>query len=267
MELPLRQIIESIIFIAEKPVKADFLLEILTGQKQTAHTEDPEEAEETLPETETAPTVPADLPEDAVSIAAIETALEELIQKYSDDVYPFEIRKVARGYQFFTKEAYYPWLRKASIHRNRKRLTRAALETVSIIAYRQPITKAEVEFIRGVNCDYAVQKLLEKQLITIIGRSDGPGRPLLYGTSDFFMEYFGISDVADLPKLKEFEDTAEQHMELFRQHQEDPSAKTARTKGEDETEKEDTESETLLGTEGDATGTGWPGVRSPAEEE
>ena len=168
MELPLRQIIESIIFIAEKPVKADFLLEILTGQKQT---EAPEETEETLPETETAPTVPVPLPEDALSIAAIETALEELVQKYSDDIYPFEIRKVARGYQFFTKEAYYPWLRKASIHRNRKRLTRAALETVSIIAYRQPITKAEVEFIRGVNCDYAVQKLLEKQLITIIGRS------------------------------------------------------------------------------------------------
>ena len=88
--------------------------------------------------------------------------------------------------------------------RNQKKLSRAALETLSIIAYRQPITRPEIEFIRGVNCDYAIQKLLEKKLIDIAGRADAPGRPLLYQTSPFFMEYFGINDLKDLPTPKDF---------------------------------------------------------------
>jgi segregation and condensation protein B len=92
----------------------------------------------------------------------------------------------------------------------KKRLSRSALETLSIIAYKQPVTKSELERIRGVNCDYAIQKLLEKELVAIQGRSDGPGRPLLYGTSDKFMDYFGLKSLDDLPKPKEFREPSNQ---------------------------------------------------------
>jgi segregation and condensation protein B len=85
-------------------------------------------------------------------------------------------------------------------------LSQAALETLAIVAYKQPVSKSEVEQIRGVNCDYALQKLLEKELVMIAGRSDGPGRPLLYATSDKFMDYLGIRTLSDLPKPKDFKE-------------------------------------------------------------
>lgn len=86
-------------------------------------------------------------------------------------------------------------------------MSQVALETLSIIAYRQPVSKVDLESIRGVNCDYAIQKLLEKELVMISGRSDGPGRPLLYSTSEKFMDYFGLGSLKDLPKLKDFKQT------------------------------------------------------------
>jgi len=147
--------------------------------------------------------------------------LNELVDKYQSDIYPFEVKAVAEGYQFFTKRAFYPYVKQATLQKNKKRLSKSALETLAIIAYKQPITKAEAEFIRGVSCDYAIQKLLERKLVSITGRSDAPGRPLLYATSPFFMQYFGIKDVSDLPKLKEFEELAEDHLEMFRQQQEE----------------------------------------------
>jgi segregation and condensation protein B len=87
---------------------------------------------------------------------------------------------------------------------SKKRLSNSALETLSIIAYKQPVTKSQIEQIRGVNCDYTTQKLLEKELIEILGKADSIGRPLLYGTSAKFMEYFGINDLSELPTPKDF---------------------------------------------------------------
>jgi segregation and condensation protein B len=89
--------------------------------------------------------------------------------------------------------------------KNKKRLSTAALETLSIIAYRQPVSKAELEHVRGVSCDYSIQKLLEKELIEITGKSDAPGKPILYGTSKLFMDYFGLKDPKDMPKLKDLQ--------------------------------------------------------------
>jgi len=86
----------------------------------------------------------------------------------------------------------------------KRRLSKVALETLSIIAYKQPVSRAEIEQIRGVNADYAIDKLLEKELIEIAGRSSGPGKPLLYTTSGKFMDYFGLRSMEDLPQLKEF---------------------------------------------------------------
>ena len=131
-------------------------------------------------------------------------SIGHLIERYKSEQYSFEIVEISGGYQFFTKGAYHGTIGNLLREHTKKRLSRAALETLSIIAYRQPINKGELEKIRGVNCDYAVQKLLEKELVIIKGRSEGPGRPLLYGTSDRFMNYFGIKSLLDLPKLKEF---------------------------------------------------------------
>lgn len=133
-------------------------------------------------------------------------ALRTLQERYADDAYAFELQEIAEGYQFLTKPAYHNTVGTYLRQTTRKRLSRAALETLSIIAYRQPVTKTILEKIRGVSCDYSVQKLLEKELVEIVGRDEGPGRPLLYGTSGKFMDYFGLKSLADLPKPKEFKE-------------------------------------------------------------
>jgi segregation and condensation protein B len=114
--------------------------------------------------------------------------------------------EIAGGYQFLTKGAYHTTVAIHLRQATKKRLSQAALETLAIIAYKQPVSRPEVEEIRGVNCDYALQKLLEKELVFIAGRSEGPGRPLLYGTTEKFMDYLGINSLTDLPKPKDFKD-------------------------------------------------------------
>lgn len=107
------------------------------------------------------------------------------------------------GYQFLTKAAFRPTVEALLKQRVKKRLSTSALETLSIIAYKQPVSRPQLEQIRGVNCDYAIQKLLEKELIVIQGRSDYAGKPILYGTSKKFMDHFGINHLNQLPELKE----------------------------------------------------------------
>ena len=132
-------------------------------------------------------------------------AIELLKEKFASDLFSFEIIEIGGGFQFMTKGAYYPVVGQHLKLESKKKLSRAALETLAIISYKQPTTKTSIETIRGVNCDYSVQKLLDKELIEISGRDTGPGRPLLYTTSDKFMNYFGLKSLNDLPKLKEFE--------------------------------------------------------------
>lgn len=136
--------------------------------------------------------------------AEVEAAIQASITKYDAESFPFHIYQLAEGYQFLTKPAYQASIAILLKQKSRKRLSTSALETMAIIAYKQPITKTEIEQIRGVNCDYAVQKLLEKELIVIKGKAESPGRPLLYGTSDQFMAYFGINSLKDLPQPKDF---------------------------------------------------------------
>jgi len=140
----------------------------------------------------------------------IEDAIEALKEKYEDEAFSIEPLAIAGGFQFLTKGAYHNTIGIYLKQTMKKRLSRSALETLSIIAYKQPVTKSELERIRGVNCDYAIQKLLEKELVAIVGRSEGPGRPLLYGTSEKFMDYFGLKSLEDLPKPKDFKEPSNQ---------------------------------------------------------
>ena len=131
------------------------------------------------------------------------TAIAEIKAKYTSDDFAFELLEISEGYQFLTKKEYHITVSALIQHKAKKKLSVSQMETLAIIAYRQPISKTEVEHIRGVSCDYAMQKLLEKELIEISGKSDGPGRPILYSTSRSFMDYFGIKSVKDLPQLKD----------------------------------------------------------------
>jgi segregation and condensation protein B len=142
--------------------------------------------------------------EDRASLEQVETALDAIKEKYNSEFYPFEVRESGGGYQFLTKKEYYQTVAQLNGEKFLKRLSTAALETLAIVAYKQPISKGEIEHIRGVSTDYSIQKLLEKELIVISGRSETlPGKPLLYSTSKAFMDYFGLNSPKDLPKLKE----------------------------------------------------------------
>lgn len=142
--------------------------------------------------------------EDRVSLDQVEAALEGIREKYSSEFYPFEAKQSGGGWQFLTKTEYHKTIAQLNGDKFLKRLSPASLETLAIIAYKQPVTKGEVESIRGVSSDYAVQKLLEKELIVISGRNEKlPGHPLVYSTSRNFMDYFGINSSDDLPKIKE----------------------------------------------------------------
>lgn len=142
--------------------------------------------------------------EDRTTPEQVDAAVEGIREKYDSEFYAFELREIGGGWQFLTKKEYHKTVAQLNGDKFLKRLSTAALETLAIIAYKQPITKSEIESIRGVNCDYAVQKLLEKDLVIIAGRNeDAVGKPLIYTTSKSFMDYFGINSAEDLPKISE----------------------------------------------------------------
>ncbi|MCC6762951.1 MAG: SMC-Scp complex subunit ScpB [Chitinophagaceae bacterium] len=170
--------VEALIFASEKPVTTLDLLELVNNAIAFM--------------------------EERATLDQVESAIEAVREKYSSEFYPFEVRESGGGWQFLTKGTYHKTVAVLNGDKFLKRLSSAALETLAIIAYKQPITKGEIESIRGVNSDYAVQKLLEKELVIITGRKeDAPGHPLIYATSKTFMDYFGINSPDELPKLSD----------------------------------------------------------------
>jgi segregation and condensation protein B len=141
----------------------------------------------------------AEVPEKDIS-----KAIDELTDKYLDEQYSFSVVKSGGGYQFLTKPAYQSSISILLKQQSKRRLSTSSMETLSIVAYKQPVTRGDLEQIRGVNCDYTVNKLLEKGLIEIRGKADSIGRPILYGTSERFMDYFGINELNELPTPTDF---------------------------------------------------------------
>lgn len=142
--------------------------------------------------------------DDRATEEQVGSSINAISEKYSSEFYSFEVVQSGGGWQFLTKKEFHKTIAQLNGDKFLKKLSVASLETLSIIAYKQPVTKSEIEIIRGVNCDYAVQKLLEKELVVISGRKeDAPGKPLVYTTSKSFMDYFGINSPDDLPKIKE----------------------------------------------------------------
>ena len=136
----------------------------------------------------------------------VDKTVDALNQKYIENENAFRILRIANGYLYATLETFAKYVGYLSSERAKRRLSQAALETLSIIAYKQPITKPELESIRGVSSDYILTTLLEKNLITIKGRADSVGRPLLYATTDEFLKYFGLNNLSDMPKHRELDE-------------------------------------------------------------
>jgi segregation and condensation protein B len=177
--VPFEQEVEALIFASEQGIRAEEILFCLQAAVD-ANIEEPE-------------------------VLNIITAIQ---QKYLQGNLAIELVKLNNGYQFLTKKAYHTVVSQLQLQRSKKKLSQAALETLAIIAYRQPVTKLEIEQIRGVNCDYSIQKLLEKELISIAGKADTVGRPLLYATSNQFADYMGINHISELPAMAELSNTA-----------------------------------------------------------
>jgi len=182
----LKFIIESLLFVADEPVSIQQLKALI-------------ETEDTV---------------------AIRTAIEELTQEYDHRCGGFELRHIAGGYQFRTRSEYSEWVKKF-LKPSPAKLSRAALETLAIIAYKQPIIRADVEHIRGVDCGGVLRMLLEKKLVRVLGRKDIPGRPMIYGTTRQFLEVFNLKDLRDLPSPKEIESLGTDEAETYPLAEED----------------------------------------------
>ena len=128
----------------------------------------------------------------------------ELAKEYEDTKRSFSIKEIAGGFQIVTDPFLAPWLKKLYKTSGADRLTGPSLESLAIVAYKQPVTKPEIEAIRGVNVDGVLKTLIEKSLVRIAGRKETVGRPILYGTTQEFLQYFGLSSLEELPKLEEF---------------------------------------------------------------
>uniref|UniRef100_A0A7V3E7K4 Segregation and condensation protein B n=1 Tax=Ignavibacterium album TaxID=591197 RepID=A0A7V3E7K4_9BACT len=179
MENIYKNIIEALIFSSDEPLTNAEIIKAIKGI-------DGEDAE--------------------ITAEDINSAIDILNQEYEATSRAVKIVKIAGGYLFATREEYAKYIGYLSSEKTKRRLSQAALETLAIIAYKQPITKPELESIRGVNSDYILATLLDKKLITISGRAETIGRPLLYTTTEEFLKYFGLNSLSDLPKPREIEE-------------------------------------------------------------
>ncbi|MGM0587819.1 MAG: SMC-Scp complex subunit ScpB [Bacteroidota bacterium] len=171
-------VVEALVFASPEPVSSSKICKILAEADE--HIEvDPEE---------------------------IETLIDKLNDRYEENGFAFYIQNVAGGYAFATKNRFYKWLSVFQHENAYRRLSQSAIEALAIVAYKQPITKPEVDHIRGVDSGYILRQLMEKELIQVSGRADAPGKPLLYKTTQYFLKHFGINSVKELPKPREIEE-------------------------------------------------------------
>jgi len=183
--MELKFILESILFSAQQPLSPKEIRDLLA----TAAEHDEEGTAKPFKKT---------------SADAISTALEELAREHNDAARSYRLVCVAGSWQFASEPDYAPWIKALVGHRNRPaRLSQPALETLAIIAYRQPLTRTEIEQVRGVAVDGVMQTLLERGLVEQTGRAEIPGRPMQYGTTSAFLEYFGLKGLEDLPAADE----------------------------------------------------------------
>jgi segregation and condensation protein B len=183
LEIPvaLRQLIEGLIFAADEPLSVRQIKAIYEQETQEGESRHIEQEE-------------------------VQRIIQDLNDEYQRLDKAYRIVAIAGGFQFATMKEYAEWIGRLYKEQSRRKLSQSSLESLAIIAYKQPISKPEIESIRGVNCDYVLRTLLEKELVTITGRAETVGRPLLYGTTREFLKHFGLNEVTDLPRPREIEE-------------------------------------------------------------
>ncbi len=167
----IKPIVESLIFAAEEPITLRKLTDVVADTES----------------------------------AQVLEAIAQLKSDYEAQGRAFQIEEIAGGYQLFTKPEYYEWVAKLRKKSGETKLSQASLETLAIIAYKQPVLRADVESVRGVQSGQIIRLLMERDLVKVVGRDESLGHPLLYGTTKRFLEYFGLKDIKDLPKIEELE--------------------------------------------------------------
>lgn len=174
----LEEAAEAIIFAADEPVSSERIAEIVAEVTGTSQVDE----------------------------EAVDAAIERLNEEYTHSDRALEIHEWGEGYRMATRSTLSPFVKTLFVGEQEKSLSRSLMETLAVVAYRQPVTRPEVDFIRGVNSDYAIRKLLEMGLVDVEGRAESLGRPLLYGTTALFLEQFGLSSLEELPTLREVEE-------------------------------------------------------------
>lgn len=180
-ERELKGILESLLFISPEPLSVQRLLAVIGD----------------------------------VSKAEIVRALQGLGQDLEQEGRGVRLAEIAGGYRLVTKQEYASWIKRLDKAKSAAKLSRSALESLAIIAYKQPIVKSEIEEIRGVETSGVVRTLLERKLVRIVGRKEVPGRPIMYGTTKFFLEHFGLNDLSQLPPLREFKELGESEQSML----------------------------------------------------
>jgi segregation and condensation protein B len=204
-----REVIEALLFATDEPLTVRQVIDIFGNL---------EEGEKP----------PAVTPEDVLG------SIEALNHDYERTGRAMRIVKVAGGYQFATKPEFAPWLGRMLREKLKRKLSLSALETLAVIAYKQPVTKPEIETIRGVNADYVLHTLLQRSLVAIVGRAATPGRPLLYGTTREFLKHFGVNDLSELPKPREIDELmAEAEFEVEKRMLQELEAKRRLEEGDE----------------------------------
>jgi segregation and condensation protein B len=173
-DIELRPIVEALLFVATEPLSLDRVCELLDG----------------------------------VERSRVVTALDDLRDAYRRQNHGLAIVEVGGGYEMVTVAEAAPWIRKLAATKTASRLSKPALETLAIIAYKQPLTRPEIEAIRGVDVAGVVKTLMDRRLVKIIGRKDVVGRPMMFGTTKEFLQAFGLNDLSDLPTLRDFTELA-----------------------------------------------------------
>ena len=179
----LKFVIEALLFASERPLTVEQIKQAFSATK---------------------PADPSSGGDESITTEDVSSSLEALKNDYESQGRGFRLFEIAGGFQLVTDPRFASYLKKFYQEREKKRLSQASLETLSVIAYRRPVTRADIEFIRGVNVDGALKTLLEKGVVKMVGRKEVPGRPMLYGTTKEFLDHFGLKSTKDLPALSEY---------------------------------------------------------------
>ncbi len=196
----IKRIIEAVLFVSDKPITIQRIKNLF---KESSNNEEIRSQESEVSDLKSEDKTQDILSNQKINSETIRNIINELKEEYNNTERSFQITEIAGGYQIFTRDKYSPWIQKFVHSKYEKKISHSLLENLAIIAYKQPITRLEIEAIRGVGVSSSLKLLMEKKLIRIVGKKEGIGRTFLYGTTKEFLIYFGLNSLDELPQINE----------------------------------------------------------------